>query len=164
QPDFAEFVGRALRTWKIAPGRLVIEIHETALAIGIDQVNDTLTRLKAAGVRLAIDDFGTASSSLSNLAQLPLDEVRIGATFVGHMQHATFHAKIVRSLAHVAQDLGLTVTADGVPDADTAAALKALGCARIQGRYVGNPMSSHEVLACEISAAGPARLPVGPEY
>ncbi len=164
QPDFAEFVGRALSTWKIAPGRLVIEIHETALATGIDQVNDTLTRLKALGVRLAIDDFGTASSSLSNLAQLPLDEVRIGATFIGHMQQATFHAKIVRSLVHVAQDLGLAVTAEGVADADTAKALQALGCTRVQGAYVGNPLSSQEVMASEINAAGPARLPVGPEY
>ena len=164
QADFDEFVGRALRTWKVPPERLVIEIHETALATGIEQLQDTLTRLKALGVRLAIDGFGTASSSLSTLAQLPLDEVRIGATFVSDMRQVAFHEKIVRSLAHVAQDLGLTVTAEGVEDADTAAALAALGCTRIQGGYVGSALTVQEVLACEISGTGPARLPLKPEY
>ena len=163
QSDFTEFLGRALRTWKVPGDRVVIEIHETALVTGIEQLKETLAGLKALGVRLGIDSFGTASSSLSNLAQLPLDEVRIGATFVGDMRQAAFHAKIVRSLAHVAQDLGLRVTAEGVEDAATAAALSELGCARIQGGYVGRPLTAQEVLACELGAAGPVRLPLGPQ-
>ena len=163
QPDFTEFVGRALRTWKVPPGRLVIEIHETALVAGIEPLKATLVRLKALGLRLGIDGFGTASSSLSNLAQLPLDEVKIGAAFVGDMQQAAFHAKIVRSLAHLAQDLGLEVTAEGVEDAATAAALSALGCRRIQGGYAGRPLTAPEVLASEPGAAWPVRHPPGPE-
>ena len=163
QPDFPEFVERALRTWKVPPGRLVIEIHETALVGGIEQAKETLTRLKAFGLRLGIDGFGTGSSSLSNLAQLPLDEVKLSATFVGNMRQATLHAKIVRSLAHLAQDLGLRVTAEGVEDAETAAALSTLGCERIQGAYVGRSLTAQEVLACELSAAAPVRLPLRPE-
>jgi predicted signal transduction protein with EAL and GGDEF domain len=164
QPDFSEFVERALRTWKVAPERLVIEIHETALVAGIEPLQDMLTRLKALGVRLGIDGFGTASSSLANLAQLPLDEVKIGAAFVSDMQQAPFHARIVRSLAHLAQDLGLAVAAEGVGDAETAAALSALGCSRVQGAYVGQTLSVQEVLACNMGGAGPVQLPVGPEY
>lgn len=160
QPDFPEFVERALRTWKVPPDRLVIEIHEAALVGEIEQVKETLARLKTLGLRLGIDDFGTGSSSLSNLAQLPLDEVRVGATFVGDMRRATSHAKIVRSLAHLAQDLGLRVTADGVEDAETALALSTLGCERIQGSYVGRPLTPQEVLVCEIRAAGPVQLPL----
>jgi EAL domain-containing protein (putative c-di-GMP-specific phosphodiesterase class I) len=77
------------------------------------------------------------------------------------MRQAAFHAKIVRSLAHLAQDLGLRVTAEGVEDAETALALSTLGCERIQGGYVGRPLTAQEVLDCEIRAAGPVRLPLG---
>jgi predicted signal transduction protein with EAL and GGDEF domain len=162
QPDFADFVGRALSTWRVPPNQLVIEIDEMALVGGIEPLHATLTDLKSLGVRLGIDRFGTASSSLANLAQLPLDEVRIGATFVGNMRQASFNAKIVRSLAHLAQDLGFSVTAEGVDDADTALALSTLGCSRVEGAYVGRALSAQEVLACELNAAGPARLPFGP--
>jgi predicted signal transduction protein with EAL and GGDEF domain len=161
QPDFAEFVGRAVSTWKIEPGRLIVEIHETALAGDIAAVKETLDRLKVLGLRLGIDGLGTGASSLSNLAQLPLDEVRIGAGFVADMRQVPFHAKVVRSLAHLAQDLGLRVTADGVADADAALALSTLGCDRVQGDYVGRPLAAHEVLRSGIDSDGPAQLPIG---
>jgi EAL domain-containing protein (putative c-di-GMP-specific phosphodiesterase class I) len=162
QPDFADFVDRALRTWNMPPERLTIEVHESALVAGIEQVKEMLARLKALGLRLGIDGFGNASSSLSNLAQLPLDEVKIGATYVGDMRRVTFNAKIVRSLAHLAQDLGLRVTADGIEDDDTALALSTIGCERIQGSYVGRPLTAQEVFACKFDGAGPVRLPFGP--
>ena len=160
QHEFPDFVERAIRTWKVPADRLVIEIHEAALVGVTEQVAETLARLKALGLCLAIDGFGTGSSSLSNIAQLPLDEVRIGATFVGDMRHTMAHAKIVRALAHLAQDLGLRITAEGVEDADTALALSTLGCERIQGAYVGSPLSSKDVLVCGIRAPGPAQLPI----
>ena len=161
QPDFAEFVDRALRTWRILPERLTIEVHESALVSGIDPVKETLDRLKELGLRLGIDGFGTASSSLSNLARLPLDEVKIGAIYVGDMRQETINARIVRSLAHLAQDLGLKVAADGIADEATALALSTIGCERIQGGYVGRPLTAQEILACKFDGA-PARLPFGP--
>jgi diguanylate cyclase (GGDEF)-like protein len=147
QPDFPEFVDRALRTWGVPPDRLTVEIPETALAGTIEQVKQTLVRLKELGVRLGIDGFGTGSSSLDNLAQLPLDEMKLGTGFVGDMLRETLHAKIVRSLVHLAQNLGLRVAAEGVEDAGTAEALAALGCERIQGSYVSPPLTAQEILA-----------------
>jgi EAL domain-containing protein (putative c-di-GMP-specific phosphodiesterase class I) len=160
QPDFTEFVDRALRTWGVAPGRVLIEIQEAALTGGIDQVNDTLTRLKGLGLRLGIGGFGTGSSSLSNLAQLPLDEMKLAGLFVTDMREVAFHAKIVRALVDLAQNLGLTVTAAGVVDAESALALSALGCRRIQGRYVGRPLAFQEVQACDMSGDLSSRLPL----
>jgi diguanylate cyclase len=159
QPDFPEFVGRALRTWKVPAEQLVIEIHEAALIGEMDQVQDILERLKKLGLRLAIDGFGTGSSSLSNLAKLPLDEVRISATFVSDMRQVVAHAKIVRSLAHLAQDLGLRITAEGVDDADTALALSTLGCDRIQGGHVGPALSAQDVLAANLFRSGSDPVP-----
>ncbi len=163
QPEFPEFVGRALRTWGIPPKRLVAEIHETALAGGVEQVKDALGRLKGHGLRLAIDGFGTGSSSLSNLAELPLDELRLGAAFVGDMQRSPVHEKIVRSLVRLARDLGLTVTAEGVEDGATALALSTLGCERIQGGYVTAPLTAQEILDLEKGAGGLSRITLRPQ-
>jgi diguanylate cyclase len=156
QPDFVEFVERALSTWKVPPDRLVIEIQEIALVGGIDKLHDVLGRLKGLGLRLGIDGFGTGSSSLSNLAQLPLDEVKLGAAFVGDMLQSPIHAKIVRSLAHLAQDLGLRVTAEGVNDAETALALSTIGCERLQGAHVARPLNAMEVLALNAGDGSPS--------
>jgi len=146
QPDFPELVDRALRTWGILPGQLSIEVHESALAGELGTVKEPLERLKALGVRLGIDGFGAGASSLSNLAQLPVDEVRIDGALVRDMLQEATHAKIVRSLVHLAQDMEFRVTAAGVEDAETARALRALGCERIQGRYVSPPLTPQEIL------------------
>jgi diguanylate cyclase (GGDEF)-like protein len=154
QQDFPDFVGRALRTWGVPPKRMVVEIHETALAGGLEPVKEALGRLKGHGVRLAIDGFGTGSSSLSNLAELPLDELRLAAAFVSDMQRAPVHEKIARSLVRLARDLGLTVTAEGVGDGATALALSTLGCERIQGSYVSPALTAQEIIALEKGAGG----------
>jgi len=163
QPDFPEFVERALRTWKVPAKGLAIEIQESALAGATDEVKNTFARLKALGLRLAIDGFGAGSTSLVSLAQLPLDEVKLGAAVVRDVGPDGRRAKIVRSLVQLAQGLGLRVAAEGVDDAETAAALATLGCERVQGEYVGRPLAAQEVLLCDLRAAGPARLPFGPE-
>jgi EAL domain-containing protein (putative c-di-GMP-specific phosphodiesterase class I) len=159
QPDFSDFVGRALRTWGVPPARLLIEVQETALAGALDPVTGRLGELKAHGVHLGIDGFGTGSSSLSNLAQLPLDEMKIVAAFVGDMRQAPAHAKVVRSLVQLARDLGFRVVADGVADAETALALATLGVERIQGDYVSEPLAAQDIAA---NAQDLARIPLRP--
>jgi len=120
----------------------------------LEQVKETLARLKAHGLRLGIDGFGTGSSALSNLAQLPLDEMKLASTFVGEMRRAGPHAKIVRSLVQLGKDLGLHVVAEGVEDAETALALTTLGCERIQGEHVSAPLAAQEIVAFAEGLAG----------
>ena len=163
QVDFPDFVGRALRTWDVPPRRLVVEIHETALAGGLEPVKEALGRLKGHGLRLAIDGFGTGSSSLSNLAELPLDELRLAAAFVSDMQRAPVHQKIARSLVRLARDLGLSVTAEGVEDGATAVALTTLGCERIQGSYVSPALTAQEIIALEKGAGGLSGVTLRPQ-
>ncbi len=158
QPDFPEFVDRALRTWGVPPGRVVIGIHETAIAGNLVRVKDTLARLKRLGLRLGIDGFATGASSLSNLAQLPFDEFKLDATFVSDMQHSALHGKIVRTLVRLARDLGLHLTAEGVEDGETVLALLALGCERVQGKHVSLPLTAEEILIFENSGSGLAKL------
>ena len=158
QPDFTNFVDRALRTWGVPPGRVVIGIHESAIAGSLERVRDTLTRLKRLGLRLGIDGFGTGSSSLSNLAQLPFDELKLSAAFVADMQRTALHGKMVRTLVRLARDLGLHVTAEGVEDGETVVALLALGCERVQGKHVSQPLTAKEILVFEKSGSGLAKL------
>ncbi len=158
QPDFTDFVDRALRTWGVPPGRVVIGIHESAITGNLDRVKDTLARLKRLGLRLGIDGFATGSSSLSNLAQLPFDEMKLSAVFVGDMQQSQFHGKMVRTLVRLARDLGLRLTAEGVEDGETVVALLALGCERVQGRHVSQPLTAEEILVFEKSGSGLAKL------
>ncbi|MDH5342645.1 MAG: phosphodiesterase [Betaproteobacteria bacterium] len=158
QPDFTNFVDRALRTWGVPPGRVVIGIHESAIAGSLERVRDTLTRLKRLGLRLGIDGFGTGSSSLSNLAQLPFDELKLSASFVADMQRTALHGKMVRTLVRLARDLGLHVTAEGVEDGETVVALLALGCERVQGKHVSQPLTAKEILVFEKSGSGLAKL------
>ncbi|MGE0557074.1 MAG: EAL domain-containing protein [Burkholderiales bacterium] len=158
QPDFPEFVDRALRTWGVPPGRVVIGIHETAIAGNLDQVKDVLTRLKRLGLRLGIDGFATGASSLSNLAQLPFDELKLSASFVTDMQQSALHGKMVRTLVRLARDLGLHLTAEGVTNGETVVALLGLGCERVQGAHVSPPLTAEEILVFERSGSGLAKL------
>lgn len=162
QADFVDFVGRALRTWKVAPARLTIEIDEAALAGDLAALAEILTGLKALGVRLAIGGFGGAATSLANLAQLPLDEASIAPSFVRDMLNSPVHAKIVKSLAHLARDFGLAVTAQGVEDDATAMVLGQLGCTRVQGAYVGRALTAQEIQQCDLAAGARLSLPLAP--
>lgn len=158
QADFPEFVDRALRTWGVPPGRVVIGIHETAIAGDLGPVKDALARLKRLGVRLGIDGFATGASSLSNLSQLPFDELKLSAAFVADMQRSETHARLVRTLVRLARDLGFRLTAEGVNDGQTVVALLGLGCERVQGAHVSEPLTAQDILIFEQSGSGLAKL------
>jgi predicted signal transduction protein with EAL and GGDEF domain len=158
QADFPEFVDRALRTWGVPPGRVVIGIHETAIAGELDPVKDALARLKRLGVRIGVDGFATGASSISNLAQLPFDELKLSADFVSDMQKTEVHGKLVRVLVRLARDLGLRLTAEGVNDGQTVVALLGLGCERVQGAHVSEPLTAQDILLFEQSGSGLAKL------
>lgn len=147
EPDLPTFIDRALRTWGAKGRNLVVEITETAVVTDQEAANDALNELRSHGVRLSIDDFGTGYSSMSYLAQLPLEELKIDLMFVRDMLTVPVHAKIVRSLIELAHNLELGVVAEGVEDGEVQAALKHLGCDRVQGYHIGKPVPPQELLA-----------------
>jgi EAL domain-containing protein (putative c-di-GMP-specific phosphodiesterase class I) len=106
---------------------------------------DVLERLRALGVRLSLDDFGTGHSSLAYLKRLPLDEVKIDRSFVMGMSEDTNDAAIVRSTIDLARHLGLEVVAEGVESAEIMRDLADLSCDVAQGFYLSRPLPASEL-------------------
>ncbi len=144
--DLPDFIDRGLRTWNLAPDRVVVEITETAVLGPREIVDEALTRLKLTGVRLSVDDFGTGYSSMSYLAAMPLDEMKIDLSFVRDMMQVPQHERIVRSMIELGNSLGLTVVAEGVENERTAQRLAELGCHRLQGYWLSPPIGANELL------------------
>ena len=154
--DFAGVVGAALATSGLKPGLLCLEITESAVMADPAAATAVLERLKAIGVRLAIDDFGIGYSSLSQLkALLPVDTIKIDKSFVdGVTGNGEDHA-IVDAVLRLASGLGLEAVAEGVESPDQVEVLLALGCRLSQGFHFARPQTPQQLeQLLEIDALG----------
>ena len=114
--------------------QLCLEITETDMVDDAGEgVADVLCRLRLLGVKLSIDDFGTGYSGMSRLKHLSVQEVKIDRSFVVDLLSSERDWEIASSIIALSHRLGVMVTAEGVEDAETAAALAALGCNYLQG-------------------------------
>jgi diguanylate cyclase (GGDEF)-like protein len=134
---FPEKVLRTLRETKFPAQRLEIEVTESAMIGDVQRAKAALMSLKNQGVRIALDDFGTGYSSLFLLRELPIDKLKIDRSFVARVTSDRENATIVGALVGLGRALGLEVTAEGVEDAATADALRAMGCEFGQGYLFG---------------------------
>jgi diguanylate cyclase (GGDEF)-like protein len=134
---FPEKVLRTLRETGFPAQRLEIEVTESAMIGDIQRAKSSLMSLKNQGVRIALDDFGTGYSSLFLLRALPIDKLKIDRSFVSSLVADRESATIVGALVGLGKALGLQITAEGVEDEATAAALQAMGCEFVQGFYYG---------------------------
>ena len=126
---------------------MTLEITETALMEGGDEVRKRLLALKELGVRLLLDDFGTGYSSLSYLHRLPIDVLKIDASFVRQIEKDAQKAELVRTIVLIGRNLDKTVVAEGVETAAQAERLKALECEYGQGYYWSPPVEAAGVPA-----------------
>jgi diguanylate cyclase (GGDEF)-like protein len=140
-PDFADDVIRTLRRLDVPPGRLIIEITETALLSDPDRAATSLAKLSDFGVRISLDDFGSGQTSLGYLSALPIHELKIDKSFVLDMLSNPAHAAIVRSIVDLGHNLQLRVVGEGVETEDTLAMLRGSGCDIAQGFLLARPMA-----------------------
>jgi diguanylate cyclase (GGDEF)-like protein len=127
----------ALRGARLDPELLCLDIAEATLSN--EQYASVIRELKGLGVQIALDDFGTAASSLTNLGLLGLREVKIDAALVAKFPDPVAVATVSSMIAAV-QALGITIAAEGVESAQTATLLVQLGCRRGQGLHLGPPV------------------------
>ncbi len=137
--DVPALLGRALAETGVDPRRLQLEITENLLMEQSAGALGTLRRLKAMGVRLVLDDFGTGWSSLAYLKRFPLDGLKIDREFVAGLGGSAEAEAIVAAVLSMAEALELEVTAEGVETEAQLAWLRARGCGCAQGFLIGRP-------------------------
>lgn len=137
--SFVQLVHEVLLETGLAPGRLELEITETALVRDLNRALNTLRRIKALGVHIAMDDFGTGYSSLSNLRAFPFDKIKIDGSFIKSVNTNEQAATIVRAVLGLGRGLGLPVLAEGVETAAELSFLQSEFCNEVQGYLVGRP-------------------------
>lgn len=140
QPDFVDRVRRAVEIAGIRPGHLELELTESVIALDIEETVAIMRAIRALGIGLALDDFGTGQSSLTYLARLPLDQLKIDQSFVHTIIDDRSDAVIVQTIIGMASNLGIDVIAEGVESTGQRSFLHTLGCRRFQGYLYSEPM------------------------
>jgi predicted signal transduction protein with EAL and GGDEF domain len=123
----------------VDPGRLCIEVTETAVMRNLDAAINALRRFHALGMEVALDDFGTGHSSLSNLHRLPLDKVKIDRSFALDLDNA-YSVSIVHAVVNLCSSLGLDCVVEGVETIVQATNLQNVGCDLMQGYLFSRPL------------------------
>ena len=124
----------------LAPGRLELEITEGVLIEDFDRGLGLLRRLKALGVRISMDDFGSGYSSLSYLQAFPFDKIKIDRTFIMNLGRNPQSAAIVRAVIDLGHGLDMSIIAEGIETMDQLAFLAKEGCDGVQGYLLGKPL------------------------
>lgn len=140
QSTLPETFSALLAKHAVAPEMLWIEITESAIMDDPNHAIETLDRLHALGIRLAVDDFGTGYSSLSYLKRMPVDELKIDKSFVMGMTEHKDDETIVRSTIDLAHNMGLKVVAEGVESEEVLTRLRELRCDLVQGFHLTRPL------------------------
>jgi EAL domain-containing protein (putative c-di-GMP-specific phosphodiesterase class I) len=142
EPGFVPMLAGLLEKSGLAdPGRLVLEITETALLSTSVDLQIRLHALKNLGVRIALDDFGTGYSSLTWLQSVPADIVKLDRSFVAGLARDPRKASIISAVLWLARSLGMSVVAEGVEDVEDWEALRTADCPAIQGYYFSRPVT-----------------------
>ena len=138
--DFLESLFAVLKTTRLDPGSLVLELTETVLMKHAESAASTLHTLREKGVQVAIDDFGTGYSSLNYLRKLPLDVLKIDKSFISQISTANDDNAIVIAVIAMARSLRLRVVAEGVETLEELAFLRVHQCDEAQGYYFSKPV------------------------
>jgi diguanylate cyclase (GGDEF)-like protein len=144
--DFFEHLITTLTAAHLEPDALEIEVTESAALTDPTMAQEQLRRCRGAGVRIALDDFGTHYSSLANLQRLPIDTIKIDRSFVKGIPFNTHDTAITCAIISLARDLGRMIVAEGVETAEQLAWLESAGCDVVQGFYIARPMPAKDLV------------------
>jgi diguanylate cyclase (GGDEF)-like protein/PAS domain S-box-containing protein len=157
--NLVQAVVNAIVASGLNPGRLELEITETALLSDSAATLETLRKLQNFGVRIALDDFGTGYSSLSYLRSFPFNKIKIDQSFINGLSDGSEEAvAIVRAVTQMGLSLGMSTTAEGVETASQLDIVRAEGCTEVQGYLFSSPQPAREI-ARMIAAAEPTPQP-----
>lgn len=134
EPHFVNQILQILKDENVAPHVMELEITESTTVHSMEEVQQTLSQLRAIGFTIALDDFGTGYSSLSMLTLLPIDKLKIDRSFL-----ADGNAPLISAMLAMANALHLQVIAEGIETYEQYMMLKEMACWGIQGYYINEP-------------------------
>lgn len=143
-PGFIDQVEKSLREYQLSPRTLMFEITEEIIVKDIKNSIKTLNGLQNLGIRVAIDDFGIGYSSLSDLRNLPINQLKIDQTFTRDICINPDVAVIVEAMLMIAKHLGLHIVAEGVENIGQLSFLQQRGCQVYQGYYFSKPLPAED--------------------
>ncbi len=155
QPDLAEALNRLLKKTDLDPGRLVLEIPEDDLMRNPEEAARTIRQLRALGLRICIDRFGTGHSSLAYLSRLKVDALKIDRKLAADAGGDPGAAAILESILSLGRGLGVEIIVDGVDDPAQLDDLTKRGCVRVQGAVCGRPVPAEELDRLATDRTGP---------
>lgn len=145
-PRLADTIAWELDRHDLTPDRLVVEILETVVADGDDDVAvRTIARLAGMGCGIDLDDFGTGHASIANLRRFAVGRIKIDRSFVTRMHLEDDRKRMVAAILSMAGQLGLDTLAEGVECAEEQVLLAQLGCGHLQGFAIARPMPATDL-------------------
>ena len=143
--ELVDVVETVLASSGLKPHQLHLELTETAILSDENLASVMLSRIRATGVKVWLDDFGTGFSGLSHLRRVPVDGVKIDRSFVTDLLRDPDDLALTTSIIAMAHSLGITVVAEGIESEGQYAVLRERGCDQGQGFWLGRPMLAQEV-------------------
>ncbi len=144
QDDFESHIESLIQKYRINPEQLRLEITESVLMQQTDTILEKLRRLKAMGFSLVLDDFGAGYSSISYLANLPVDTLKIDKSLIKRVGQRESIDKIIGTIIDLAHGMDISVVAEGVEKKLQFDTLKRLACDKVQGFMFSNPLPEKE--------------------
>lgn len=145
--ELADWVSAMVETGVLVANELEIELTENIVFGHLDQAMPMLERLKGLGVRLAVDDFGSGYATLRQIADFPIDVVKIDRSFTSGIEVGSGRAAIIAGIVEIASRLGIDLVAEGVETEHELQILRALGCRVFQGWYYSRAVMTDELVS-----------------
>jgi len=142
---FVDVVSAVLGESGLEPARLVLEVTERALIENPDETAARLLELRALGVRLALDDFGSGYSSLNDLRRLLFDKVKLDRSFVAALDQSANGGVIIQAVVTLGRALGMSVVIDGIETEQQRVLARLAGCNEMQGDLFARPAPPEEI-------------------
>lgn len=143
--DFIRKLKAVIDKFYVDPEDIEIEITESVLIEDLDGVIAKINSMRAYGIKVSLDDFGTGFSSLSYLKNLPIDTLKIDKAFIDGIAKESSTAIITQSVINMVKQLGVETVAEGVENIEQFESLKQMNCDNIQGYLLGKPMSEENI-------------------
>lgn len=146
QKDFLQVLQNLISDYQLEPSNLRIEIIERNYVRDASNICQILSDLRSVGFDIEMDDFGTGESSLSMIADMPIDYIKLDRTFLASGLQSRRHTEIIRLIINLTRTLDMGVIAEGVETQEQADLLSQLGCNYAQGYFYDRPMPADEFL------------------